>query len=565
MEKNDEMEDDETAEKNNRLRLYGTEKQTNELVSIIKAKYSLDDVNNYASYKSELLPNAILISGEPGTGKTTLLKYINVLFGDKVRVVDLFKELESKIEEEYLGVNQNAYFNEVKYPKSHIDDNKDTIYLLDNFNFVYNYFFDPYTLMPQDKKILDYLQDIIKPESNNLLISTIEDSSKINTLFKNIFDNEIKLPLPNFEARLSILKRYLENVSIKQEDLVKISGIIEGYNGAEIIKLAKITYQKSIKENKYNLTYNDFFAGIENIKPVVKKKNESSWEHLGGMQDIIDRIRKKIIFPIKYHEIYEKENVKPAKGILLYGPPGVGKTTIAKNLANEAGFNFFSFSASDIHTMWHGEDLRKIKEQFKKAKENAPAILFIDEFESLAAKRDNDANSKIFTPIVDEFLRQMDGIEELKGVVVVAATNMKELLDPAIIRDGRFDERIMVPPPNLEGRKEIFSIYLKKLNLDTKIKNREEMLDYLSSKTEGFTGANIEKLCNQVAEELIYKKIARLEREGTLKIGTDKETIETIFERILSKNKEQETERKEIGFIKREYLHDIDEKKKIKV
>lgn len=558
------MGDDETTEKNEKLRLYGVEKQTSELVSIIKAKYSLDDVNNYANYESKLLPNAILISGETGTGKTTLLKYINVLFGDKVRVIDLFKELESKKEEEYFGINQNSYFDEVKYPKSHIDDNKNTIYLLDNFNFIYNYFFDPYTFMPQNKKILDYLQNIIKPESNNLLISTIEDSSKINSLFKNIFDNEIKLPLPNFEARLSIMKGCLENVNIKEEDLIKVSKIIEWYNGAEIIKLAKITYQKSIKENRYNLTYNDFFVGINDIKPIIRKNNENLWEHLGGMNDIIDRIRKKIIFPIKYHEIYEKENVKPSKGILLYGPPGVGKTTIAKNLANEAGFNFFSFSASDIHTMWHGEDLRKIKEQFKKAKENAPSILFIDEFESLAAKRDNDANSKIFTPIVDEFLRQMDGIEELKGVVVVAATNMKELLDPAIIRDGRFDERIMVPPPDLEGRKEIFGIYFKKLKLDIKIENREEILDYLAGKTQGFTGANIEKLCNQVAEELIYKKIARMENKDMPKIETNNETIRGMFERIMSKNKEQETEQKEIGFIKKNYLHDIDEKKKIK-
>ncbi len=529
---------------NKNSKLYGLDTQITELTNIINIKFLQDSKKHYSHYKKDLLPNAILISGRSGIGKSMLFDYLKEFFKDKINIVDISKKLQAEAAENQEKTYLNYYFNAIKSPK--LLNNNNTIYFLDDFNLIEDYFLSDDSALPQTKKIISYLQNLIKPESNNILITSIQNSLVLNSNIMKLFDTEIKLPLPNFESRLAIMKNYLENTPTPLNDLIKVAEITENYTGLELMKLIKVAYQKTIKEKKYVLTYDDFNNSINKIKPISTKNTEPSWEFLGGMKTKIDEIRNSLILPLKYSELFKKYNVKPPKGILLYGPTGTGKTSIAKNLAKESKFNFFSFSPSDIHTMWHGEDERKLKEQFKKAKENQPAILFIDEFESIASKRNDGPNSKLYNGLVDEFLYQMDGIEELKGVAVIAATNRIDLLDPAIIRPGRFDKKINIPLPNLEGRKEILDIYMDKFRLNEQLEmNKNIFIEEIAEKTSGFSGADIENLCNQVGEIIIHRKITILENKKT---KFTEESLIQIFKRIMIK-KDIENKPKQIGFI----------------
>jgi len=531
---------------NKNLKLYGLDTQINELTNIINIKFLQDSEKHHTYYKKDLLPNAILISGRSGIGKSMLFDYLKEVFKDKINIVDISKKLEAENTENQEKAYSH-YFSAIKFPK--LLNNTNTIYLLDDFNTIEDYFLSDDSALPQTKKIISYLQNLIKPEFNNFLITSIQNSSVINSNIRKLFDTEIKLPSLNFDSRLAIMKSYLGNTSINLNDLIKVAEITENYTGSELIKLIKVTYQKTIKEKKSVLTYADFSNSIKKIRPIQIKNTEPSWEFLGGMKTKIDEIRNSIILPLKYSELFKKYNVKPPKGILLYGPTGTGKTSIAKNLAKESKFNFFSFSPSNIHTMWHGEDERKLKEQFKKAKDNQPAILFIDEIESIASKRYEGPNSKLYNGLVDEFLYQMDGIEELKGVAVIAATNRLDLLDPAIIRSGRFDKKINISLPNLDGRKEILNIYMDKFKLNEQLKmDKNIFIEQIAEKTSGLSGADIENLCNQVGENIIHKKITMLENK---KNEFTNESLIQIFKRIMIKQN-IEDKPKQIGFINEE-------------
>ena len=203
-------------------------------------------------------------------------------------------------------------------------------------------------------------------------------------------------------------------------------------------------------------------------------------------------------YPLKYREVFEKMGIEPPKGVLLYGPPGTGKTLLAKAVATESEANFIAIKGPEVLSKWVGESERAIREVFQKARQSAPTVIFIDEIDAIAPNRGLYGDSHVTDRIVNQLLTEMDGISELRDVVVIAATNRPDIIDPSLLRPGRFDRILYVPPPDKEARKEIFKVHLKGVPLD-----RDVDLEKLADMTENYSGADIMAL----VREAVYKAL----------------------------------------------------------
>ena len=225
---------------------------------------------------------------------------------------------------------------------------------------------------------------------------------------------------------------------------------------------------------------------------VVREVPRVTYEDIGGLHEEIRKIREMVELPLKYPELFERLGVDAPKGVLLYGPPGTGKTLLAKAVANESEANFISVKGPELLSKWVGESERAVREIFRKAKQAAPSIVFFDEIDAIAPLRGGGyGDSHVTERVISQLLTEMDGLEELRGVVVIAATNRPDIIDPALLRPGRFDKLLHVPLPDLEARKEILKIHTRKKPLAEDVD-----LDELARKTEGYTGADLAAVCN---------------------------------------------------------------------
>ncbi|HKZ49899.1 MAG TPA: AAA family ATPase, partial [Candidatus Nanoarchaeia archaeon] len=219
-----------------------------------------------------------------------------------------------------------------------------------------------------------------------------------------------------------------------------------------------------------------------------------SWADIGGLVMVKQEMKEAVEWPLKNPEVFKRMGIRPPRGILLYGPPGCGKTLIAKAVATESQANFIYVKGPEVISKWVGESEKAIREIFKKARQVAPCIIFFDEVDSIASKRGSVADSKVSERVTDQILTEMDGLEEMSDVVVVAATNRPELLDPALLRPGRFDRFLLVPPPDEKTRLEIVKIHVEKMPLEKGLSVAE-----LAQKTIGYSGADIEAICREAA------------------------------------------------------------------
>jgi transitional endoplasmic reticulum ATPase len=257
--------------------------------------------------------------------------------------------------------------------------------------------------------------------------------------------------------------------------------------------------------------FTEFTISEKPVKEVAKAPALGvTYEDIGGLKDVIQKIREMIELPLKHPEIFEKLGIEPPKGVLLYGPPGTGKTLLAKAVANEANAHFIAINGPEIMSKYYGESEERLREVFKEAEENAPSIIFIDEIDAIAPRRGTDVN-RVTDRLINQLLTEMDGIEENSGVVVIAATNRPDILDPALLRPGRFDRLILVPAPDEKARLEIFKVHTRNVPLAEDV-SREE----LAKRTEGYTGADIEAVVREAALNAMRRAIA----EGVIKPGT---------------------------------------------
>lgn len=332
------------------------------------------------------------------------------------------------------------------------------------------------------------------------------------------FDREIIIGIPDKNGRLKILEIHTRGMPLADDvDLERLAEITHGFVGADLEALcreaAMITLRQLMPEIDFaqshipyerllelEVTMDNFLTALGEVEPsaireVFTEVPDIRWEDIGGLEEVKEILRETIEWPVKYPELFAQAKTTPPKGILLYGPPGTGKTLLAKGVASESEVNFISVKGPALMSKWMGESEKGVREVFKKARQAAPCIIFFDEIDALAPTRGyGGGDSHVAERVVSQFLTEMDGIEELKGVIVLAATNRLDIVDSALLRPGRFDVLIELPVPDREAREAIFKIHTKDKPLTSDVD-----LGILSDMTEGAVGAEIESICRQAS------------------------------------------------------------------
>jgi len=332
------------------------------------------------------------------------------------------------------------------------------------------------------------------------------------------FDREISIPIPDRNGRLEILHIHTRGMPLSEDVSVeKLADITHGFVGADLEALAREAAMSALREIlpkidfemadipyetllKLEVTMDNFLEAMKEIEPSAIREffvevPDVKWDDVGGLENIKEELKEAVEWPLKHSDIFKKANTNPPKGILLYGEPGTGKTLLAKAVTNESGVNFISVKGPSLMSKYVGESERGIREVFKKAKQASPTILFFDEIDSLVPKRGSSSTDAHVTErVISQFLTEMDGIEELKGVVVLAATNRLDLIDPALLRSGRFDLLLELPEPDEETREEIFKIHTKNKPLAKDVDFKS-----LARETEGKVGSDIDFICRKAS------------------------------------------------------------------
>lgn len=341
------------------------------------------------------------------------------------------------------------------------------------------------------------------------------------------FDREISIPIPDKNSRLSILEIHSRGMPLFEDvSLTKLAEITHGFVGADLQALcreaAMLCLRKIIPEidlSASNLSYETllnlkikmehFLEALKEVEPSALREvfveiPDVCWNDIGGLESIKHQIQESVEWPLKYVDMYKYAKITAPKGILLHGPPGTGKTLIAKAVANETKVNFISVKGPALISKYVGESERGIRDMFKKAKQAAPCIIFFDEMDVITPRRGEGGDSHVTERVIGQFLTEMDGIEELKGVLVLAATNRIDRIDPALLRAGRFDYLIEIPIPDEETRLKIFQVHTK----DKPVEKGIDLKKYVHE-TECMTGADIELICKRAALIAIRNAIGK--------------------------------------------------------
>jgi len=339
------------------------------------------------------------------------------------------------------------------------------------------------------------------------------------------FDREIEISIPDKNGRLEILNVHTRGMPLAEDvDLVRISEITHGFVGADLEALSREAAMVTLRElfpiidfqmeeipyetlMKLQVTMDDFIEALKEVEPsaireVFTEIPNVKWSDVGGLAEAKRVLKETIEWPLKYDKLFEYAKTSPSKGILLYGPPGTGKTLLAKAVASESEVNFISVKGPELLSRWVGESEKGVREIFKKARQASPCIIFFDEIDSVVPRRGSEAASHVVDRVISQFLTELDGIEELKGIVVLAATNRLDIIDPALLRAGRFDFQLKLPVPDEETRLEIFKVHTrgKPLNSNVDLKS-------LVAATEGLVGADIELICRKASLSAIREFI----------------------------------------------------------
>jgi transitional endoplasmic reticulum ATPase len=331
------------------------------------------------------------------------------------------------------------------------------------------------------------------------------------------FDREIEIGVPDRVDRIEIFQIHTRGMPLSKDvNIEYISDRTHGFVGADISALAKEAAMKALRRflpkikldeivpreilESMQVTGNDFEEALKEVEPsamreVMIEVPKVKWDDVGGLEDARQELIEAVEWPLKFPDKFEKMSIRPPRGILLYGPPGTGKTLLAKAVATESSANFISVRGPQLLSKWVGESEKAIREIFKKARQVSPSIIFLDELDAIAPIRGTEFGSKTSERVINQLLTELDGIEVLKSVVVIAATNRPEIIDPALIRSGRFDRLVFVGPPGKAGRIDIFNIHLK--NLKEKHLSQDVNIDELADLTENYVGSDIESLCRE--------------------------------------------------------------------
>ncbi|KAM3582280.1 AAA+-type ATPase [Umbelopsis sp. WA50703] len=330
------------------------------------------------------------------------------------------------------------------------------------------------------------------------------------------FDREVEIGIPNTAARYSILSTILRKIpnSLENEQIESIAATSHGYVGADLSAVCREAGLKCINRLSVDplweqsrdmqavvVTYQDMKDAMAEIRPsamreIMLEVPKVYWNDIGGQSDVKSKLKESVEWPLKHPDAFARMGIRPPKGVLLYGPPGCSKTLMAKALATEAGLNFIAVKGPELFSKWVGESERAVREVFRKARAASPSIIFFDEIDALTVKRgsDGDGGTSVADRVLSQLLNELDGIEPLVNVTVVAATNRPDIIDSALLRPGRIDRILYVNPPDLASRHEIFRLQLAKIQCSPDVS-----ADELAEKTNGYSGAEIVAICQEAA------------------------------------------------------------------
>lgn len=459
-------------------------------------------------------PKGVLLHGPPGTGKTMIAKAVAnetdanfvAISGPEI-ISKYYGESEKQIREKFEDAEKSA----------------PSIIFIDEID----------SIAPKREEVtgeverrvvaqLLSLMDGLKARGEVIVIAATNRPNAVDLALRRggRFDREIEIGIPDKTGRLEILQIHTRGMPLS-EDMAEDKGMREiaemthGFVGADIAMLCKeaamhairlIMPKINIEEEippeimaKIMVTKQDFQNALQSIEPsalreVFVEVPEVRWGDIGGLESAKQELIEAVEWPLKYPEAFEAVNTVPPKGVLLYGPPGTGKTLLAKAIATESEANFISIKGPELLSKYVGESERAIRETFRKARQSAPTIIFFDEIDSIVPTRGVAFDTGVTERVVSQILTELDGLEELKNVVVVAATNRPDMVDPALLRPGRLDRFIFIKPPDLKERETIFRIHLKGKPLSPEVDAVA-----LAKRTEGYVGADIEAVCREAA------------------------------------------------------------------
>jgi len=454
-------------------------------------------------------PKGILLFGPPGTGKTLLAKavanesdaYFIAINGPEI-MSKFYGESEQRLREIFEEAKKNApaiiFIDEIDA----IAPKRDEV------------------IGEVERRVVAQLlalMDGLEARGQVIVIGATNRPNALDPALRRPgrFDREIEVPMPDKQGRLEILQIHTRHMPLSDDvNLEELAEMTKGYTGADLAALAREAAMHALRRylpeidieqeriptevlEKMVVTKADFLAAFKEITPsglreIEVEVPEVHWDDIGGLENVKQELREVVEWPLRYPNTFKRLGIEPPRGILLFGPPGTGKTLLAKAVATESGANFIAIRGPELLSKWVGESEKAVREVFRRARQYAPAVVFFDEIEAIASLRGSDVETDVTERVVSQLLTEIDGITGLENVVVIAATNRPDLVDPALLRPGRLEKLIYVPPPDEKGRLDILKIHTRHVPLAEDVDLRE-----IAKMTNGYTGADLAALVRE--------------------------------------------------------------------
>ncbi|MBT6995591.1 CDC48 family AAA ATPase [Candidatus Woesearchaeota archaeon] len=465
-------------------------------------------------------PKGVLLHGPPGTGKTLLAKAVaneaeaNFMLINGPEIMNKFYgESEKRIKQIFEEASEKApsiiFIDEIDSIASKREETHGEV----------------------ERRVVAQLltmMDGLNTRGNVVVIGATNRPNSLDEALRRPgrFDREITFGVPDQKGRLEVLKIHTRNMPLEKDvDLKEIARLTHGFVGADLQSLAKEAAMNVLKRNlpklkvkekekipqefleKLRIEDKDFRDALKLVRPsamreVLVEKPNTTWNDIGGLEDLKQELKEVVEWPLSHADAFERIGIKAPKGVLLYGPPGTGKTLLAKAVANEAEANFILVKGPELVSKWIGESEKGIRKIFEKARQASPTIIFFDEIDAIAGARGLSDGSKATERMVNQLLTEMDGLEELNDVVIVAATNRPDLIDPALLRPGRFDRIIMASVPDTKAREQILKVHTEKMKIA-----KDVNLKTIAEQTEFYTGSDLSAITREAAMIALRKNI----------------------------------------------------------
>src|ERR1041385_383959 len=480
-------------------------------------------------------PKGVLLFGPPGTGKTLLAKA-----GANETNANFYSIGGPEIMSKFYGESEERLRETFKQAQ----DNAPSIIFIDEID----------SIAPKreevsgdvEKRVVSQLLTLMDGLESRGRVVVIGATNRPDALDPALrrpgrFDREIEIGIPDQNGRSEILEIHTRGMPLTDDvSLESIAKITHGFVGADLEAVCREAAMRSLRRvlpeinleeskipietlNKIKITWDDFQNALRDVQPsalreVYVQRPNVEWTDVGGLEEVKEELKEAIEWPLKHADLFTQADIIPPKGLLLYGPPGTGKTMIAKAVATTSEANFISIKGPELLSKWVGESEKGVREVFRKARQAAPCVVFFDELDAIAPRRGrSEGDAHVTERVISQMLTEMDGLDDLKGVVIIGATNRPDIIDEALLRPGRFDRILEVPLPDKEARKQILGIHTKRKPLDYTV-NMNKLVEL----TNGFTGADIAAIVNAAAMSAIKEHVAAISETNSSKGRKDK-------------------------------------------